>query len=322
MGRGYRGGRGSGRKNKNKNKNKKKNKNKAPSSSSGNNSNSNNNCAIVATAHDGPTAVSPSNNDVGSTTNTLNPITIKRLLDKITDKSLCSHGSTRTRYHLTSNLVLLISAIQYHGYASCITEELKEKVDIDFDKALFDPEFCKFLFSTATNILYLKEHLSDVELTTVHSFLRLAIDIRYVFLPQNDTSPGSECHRKCVKYKFELDTARGVINVLSRETKSFCNCMMQYKDGAKAMEKIGYCSGCHEVFPRTKLGFCGGCLAAHYCGKECQKKEWGHHKTDCPQLNFQRCDHCKYLVPAEALESCHGGCPRCLLETEMNQIES
>lgn len=40
--------------------------------------------------------------------------------------------------------------------------------------------------------------------------------------------------------------------------------------------------------PEGKLMTCGGCRSVAYCSRECQKKAWKKHKTDCKAIRAQR----------------------------------
>jgi len=47
------------------------------------------------------------------------------------------------------------------------------------------------------------------------------------------------------------------------------------------------CSGCVKLEDRgaAKFSFCSNCKIFYYCSKECQIKDWSHHKKICAQKN-------------------------------------
>jgi hypothetical protein len=247
----------------------------------------------------------------------MNQEKIKCLSDKQNDQLSCFHdgnntiGNNSNSYELTDDL-LLTCKLWTTGSDDSTLEKLKKKLDINFDAAKTDPEFCQFLFSSATNMIIMKkegESLVADELEFLQVFLSIGIEIKYYYLPRSkgeDVSDGSDLYRRGVKYLRDCTTDRGKINVCSRETKRFCGCMNSKKLQAKNMEKIGMCYGCEEYFPKMKLSLCIGCIDKQYCSLPCRDKDWSkRHKNECPRLNFQRCDTCDTLIPAKELkESC------------------
>mmetsp|Transcript_30116 Transcript_30116/g.30590 ORF Transcript_30116/g.30590 Transcript_30116/m.30590 type:complete len:88 (+) Transcript_30116:1-264(+) len=81
----------------------------------------------------------------------------------------------------------------------------------------------------------------------LQNVLSLGIELKYI---HSALSPDRE---KCNKYFRDINTDRGIINVLDRETNKFCNCMKLYKDEAKNMEKVGACSTCRDELPKKLL---------------------------------------------------------------------
>ena len=41
------------------------------------------------------------------------------------------------------------------------------------------------------------------------------------------------------------------------------------------------CSTCHTHGNMVKLKLCTGCSLVYYCNKDCQRKDWKHHKSTC-----------------------------------------
>ena len=92
-------------------------------------------------------------------------------------------------------------------------------------------------------------------------------------------------NEKYEKYSRDSLTKRGIINILDRETKTFCHCMKPYKEEAKRMEKIGMCRNCRKGFPKLKLKSCSRCLNTQYCSNKCMKNSWPTHKQFCTPHN-------------------------------------
>ena len=88
------------------------------------------------------------------------------------------------------------------------------------------------------------------------------------------------------RYRRELlnNDDRGVINSLSRATKSYCNCMKDKKTEANGMEKLERCLGCQHSFPRADTTKCSGCKYALFCTTDCHAKYWPAHKKHCQPL--------------------------------------
>jgi hypothetical protein len=240
---------------------------------------------------------------------------IKPLRSKQNDNtkfSSCLHSNTNNLFRLTKDLVLLCRLNINCGSSDPSTfEKLKRKVS--FNKFVYDPEFGHFLFSTATNMIIMEraegENLSQDEMEFVKDFLYLGINIKYYYIPQSkgeDLSPCTDLYRKRIKYIRDCRTYRGMINICSRETREFCNCMEEKKLQAKKMDKIGICDGCIKHIPKHKLELCGGCISYQYCNIVCQKKHWieQQHKVGCKKLNFEPCERCKIPFPAIQLKSC------------------
>merc|ERR1712224_956755 len=86
---------------------------------------------------------------------------------------------------------------------------------------------------------------------------------------------------KLIKHSRDVQTKRGIINCLSRETSHFCDCMKEKKKEAKSMEKVQVCSGCKKYFPKIDLRYCSKCQMTPYCSIECAKLRWPIHKLVC-----------------------------------------
>jgi len=114
-----------------------------------------------------------------------------------------------------------------------------------------DLEFMQCVFASATDIFlknsYGSEEYSSSSKMKLQNVLDLGIKSKYIH------SPLFADREKSDKYFRDLMTDRGIINVLDRETNTFCSCMTPYKDEAKNMEKVGMCYGCKDEFPKSIL---------------------------------------------------------------------
>ena len=90
---------------------------------------------------------------------------------------------------------------------------------------------------------------------------------------------------KINKYCRDIETDRGIIRCLARETiSSSCECMKAKKLEAQLMEKLGECHGCMQEFPKMNLRLCTRCKVSKFCSNECMKKHWSEHKLYCNML--------------------------------------
>lgn len=90
-----------------------------------------------------------------------------------------------------------------------------------------------------------------------------------------------DSREKALKYSRDLDTERGLINCLHRETKQCCDCLATKKYEANGMSKMQRCIRCHEVFPKADMMKCDGCEMVVYCSKTCCIQDWPCHRTIC-----------------------------------------
>ena len=148
-----------------------------------------------------------------------------------------------------------------------------------------NPEFSQCVFAVGTD-MFKKNYGSDEFSSSfskwmVQNVLTLGIRLKY---GQFSLSFDRE---KSDKYSRDNETDRGIINILDRETNTFCNCMKPYKEEAKKMEKVGICYGCNQAIPKMQLKRCSRCLSVQYCNKECMKNDWPTHKQLCRPHNEQ-----------------------------------
>ena len=188
------------------------------------------------------------------------------------DIRACSHGSTSTHFPdgRAYSDVLKEYLLEPNGKAA----QLFEKGHLEY---FTDLDFAQYLFALCTS-WYLKLNGTTLEMKVI---LQRAISIKYV-----ECAP--EPNVKKVNRYFRAILAkddRGVINCLSRETKSFCNCMGEKKTEADGMEKTDRCYGCQQSFPRSDMKKCSGCKIAMFCKTEgCYDEHWPKHREACKKI--------------------------------------
>ena len=158
---------------------------------------------------------------------------------------------------------------------------------------VLDPNFAQFIFAVGVSLyckltprerkLYSRPApTTDVENSIIFelwSITQFAIDIRYNCIPQANNQEVDET--KLNKYDRDIDTERGLINCLHRETKRYCTCMASNKIEAKNMEKMEQCAGCAKLYPKDRLKACKKCDLVFYCSLQCCENDWPMHKKDC-----------------------------------------
>ena len=238
---------------------------------------------------------------------TLEKETLIKLCGQERDGSCRHYTANRGRkYRLTPALVFYLSTASLHRPA-----RHEEQLGFNMDTAEDDPEFYRFLISTATNLVLMIDELSRKDTSFLEQLLRFAVPLRFDNLYFDGSEPlgsyGDKMYRKKAKYFRDFHTVRGSINICGNETKRFCRCMDKKRLEAKTMEKTGVCFGCFADFPRKKLHFCSGCLQHQYCSTKCSKDSWSsrvlacYHTEECPKLNFRRCEGCKILLTAKQM---------------------
>ena len=112
--------------------------------------------------------------------------------------------------------------------------------------------------------------------------LRLGFSIKYQEIPEmnRDTARHYIRHR----YAHDVESERGTIRCLYRETKKYCGCMVTDKNRAKNMEKEDLCFQCNTFFPAADMLMCERCKLTVYCSKECNDKAWPLHKPFCSDI--------------------------------------
>ena len=192
----------------------------------------------------------------------------------------CFHGSGSTSHHFSDG----------RAYRDVIQEFLsvpkekgwRTKFERDYKEYCIDLNFAQYIFAVCT-LWYLKtDHASN----DMKELLVFAVDIKYVNEPLKSEGIGALDHDKLRRYYRDIynNGDRCIINCLSRETRSFCDCMKTKKTEAKGMEKTEYCFGCKHSFPRDGVMKCSGCKLAMFCLKSCYDKNWPKHREICQAL--------------------------------------
>ncbi|OEU06389.1 hypothetical protein FRACYDRAFT_254694 [Fragilariopsis cylindrus CCMP1102] len=196
----------------------------------------------------------------------------------------CYHGSSADKFQpdneyekaaqeyieMYHHIVLNILTIQDVRRVQQSTD-IQKKYYEDHINLCSDPQFVRFIFAFCTQqYLESNDFKDESRHKVIYILLQLGIQCRY------DTD-----REKMKKYLRDINTERGIIKVLSRETTSHCNCMNEAKDIAKTMDTDARCSGCKLVFLKATLKFCDGCQHARYHDSDCQRNHWFEHQFDC-----------------------------------------
>ena len=232
----------------------------------------------------------------------------------------CLHSSTSGRYHISRALEVLLllhcvaENLDTTTVPPSLTVEMERLAGISLDDAMEDPEFSQFLFSTVTNVLIDPDESSKNEGSCFfcRNFLLKAVESKHTqqlknaILNNDDKLHDGIRHlynQKLLKYKRDIKSYRGCINICYRETKEFCRCMKPLRLKGKSWVKEGICHGCEEGVPKEELQYCSGCLFNVYCSYECSKKGWveGNHKHNCARKNYIRCSTCRVIFPSNEL---------------------
>ena len=197
----------------------------------------------------------------------------------------CYHGSSADKFQPDSeyekaaqeyvdmyhHIVLNILTIQDVRRVQQSTD-IQKKYYEDHINLCNDPEFVRFIFAFCTQQYLESNNFKDKSRQQViRMLLTLGIQCRY------DTDD----LEKFEKYYRDINTERGTIKVLVRETTTHCNCMNEAKDIAKTMDKVARCNGCNLVFPKATLQFCDYCQNVRYHDSDCQRNHWLEHQFDC-----------------------------------------
>ena len=219
----------------------------------------------------------------------------------------CYHGSSAEHFVPGSKYLQMVTS--YVSLLKKFGDGAQQKdasddffCDTENQTIIFDDEFTNFVFALAVALYFnLPEKEKDVSFyvgletweeqkaTAMHELrvvITMGLNIKYAFKSYNTLSKQerSDNRVKLVKKFREMGTERGLIIVLSSETKTIdCDCMAIKKSEAKDMKKMQRCNGCREEFDEelsNGLMKCK-CNMTHYCSEACQIAHWPRHKLVC-----------------------------------------
>ena len=198
----------------------------------------------------------------------------------------CSHGSTLNHF---SDVQVYRDAIKEFLLLPD-KEGWEEKFHHDHPECFTDLKFSQYIFALCTS-WYLKDRRNAMTFE-LRILLDLGTAMKYIYVPLKLDWNANPDLDQVQRYHRELFTNddRGVINRLSRETKSYCNCMQDKKEEATGMAKMGRCNGCKHTFLRNDMKKCDGCKFAMFCTEDCQVKSWPAHKMFCTTVKKMRSD--------------------------------
>jgi len=162
-----------------------------------------------------------------------------------------------------------------------------EKFVNDHPEYFVDLNFAQYLFSLCTS-WYLKTNQTSYEMKAL---LHAAMTIKYFYIPHHCSGGGPGPNvGKLDRYLHVIcnNDVRGVINMLSRETKPYCNCMQDKKTEADNMEKVATCTGCGRTSQRTGMKKCTACEWALFCTEDCYGVHWPAHHETCQIMKKNR----------------------------------
>ena len=218
---------------------------------------------------------------------------------------VCYHGSSAEHFVPGSKYLQMVTS-----YVSLLkkfgSKVQRDEAGNDFlndeenQKIIFDDEFTNFIFALAVALYFnLPEKEKDgsfyfgletwaeqkaTAMFELREVINMGLNIKYCFKSYKTQSKQerSDNRLELLKKHRAIDTTRGLITVLSSETKSNdCNCMATKKSETKNMEKMQRCSGCREEFSNGLMKC--KCNMAHYCSEACQLKHWPLHKLFCKE---------------------------------------
>ena len=218
---------------------------------------------------------------------------------------VCYHGSLAQHFVAGSAFLKIVKSfvVLNKRNAGCGSDQHRDAYNKFFadkeNQTMYNEEFTNFAFALGVS-LYLKitaeerENYLRLQQTTdnrlwketlkspsyeLEVILQLGLTIKYNMMPQLIGEKVNE--KQLLKYLRDVDTDRGIVNRLYRETHNQCDCMKTKKNEANKMDKMVLCNACRKVFPKADTKLCDGCKAVAYCSEECSSTDWPHHQQFC-----------------------------------------
>ena len=230
--------------------------------------------------------------------------------EKKEDDVVCYHGSSAKYFVAGSAFLRIVKSFvelnkKFHGATQRNDAYNKFFLDRENKQIMYTYEFTNFVFALGVS-LYLritaeeKENYLRLQQTTdirlwnetlkspsyeLQMIIRLGLTLKYELMPPTIGKKVNE--EQLFKYLRDIDTERGIINRLYRETKKQCDCMKTNKKAANKMDKVVHCHACRKVFPKADTKLCERCNGAVYCSEKCSSSHWPHHQQFC--RNTQKC---------------------------------
>ena len=229
-----------------------------------------------------------------------------------TTNTVCYHGNSADHckihgenYFQTLESYLLLR-VKYAGKDDNVLHEAKTKFfrNTDNRKILLDPNFVKFVFASAVSCYF---DLSSMEKEryrllsmrkrkstdsyVLEKILDLGILVKYFVIP--DANKAIIDYEQLYRYNREIDSERGIIRCLFRETHSYCDCMQTKKLEAHTMDKLEQCQGCGKYnLTGQEMKTCTGCYCVVYCQGQCAKEDWPRHQSVCKKIRENKKHAC------------------------------
>ena len=197
----------------------------------------------------------------------------------------CFHGSTADKFHPNSEFMKAVQGyLEMRDQVDLLNNQdgsrtqqeiaIEKRYIVDHKHLCTDPEFYRFIFSFCTKQYLASNNFKDqLRRQVIQYLLLLGLRCQYSATPD-----------KLTKYLRDIETERGMIKMLVRETATYCDCMNEGKGIAKKMDKIALCHGCQKEFPKATLLICTGCQYVRYHSRECQINHRPIHKDKCNSL--------------------------------------
>ena len=248
---------------------------------------------------------------------------------------VCCHSSSAEHFVAGSEYLKMVQSyvVLFKKYDNDNEDQRNAANNKFFDdkenkNVYLDGEFTNYVFALGVSLYlnlsseekerYYKLPSREQQIGTAYFELQLIIElglhIKYFVVPFFDkTQSLQEQHKNRKdgnKYLKDIDTERGLIKCLHRETRDYCGCMASKNDEAKGMEKMERCCGCQREFLKKLMKKCDGCESVVYCSEQCQINNWLCHQSNCEIEQKEQAANTKdnEEEPATSKGIVHGSC--------------